>query len=1187
MKKVAKLPLYLLLILLVMASAVAYIYYFTTLPESELNNYIRGMASKATGYEVSVQKVNRDIWNRLVLEGVEISPRDGSAPLAYISRLELEYDVLELINGKYEFSSLAIDSISARMPQDGFKNLFGKKKDGGKKSGLSLSFDNIRVGAVEFAISDTNMIVAESLRGSFALVRDSLHIALDSLSVSWPARDIVLNSLSGRVFSSNGGYYLESMAAELGQSRLLVSGRAGPSFTRALDLDYKANPVSLAEISKLTGVKIQGELDIEGHLKGDIDNFSSEALVNGRFMQKPFDNVRVAFAYSDKQMQFSYIEGDIFKARFAGSGYLDFATKPEEYAYEGTVEHLDLREIGPKLATDFTGKVRMTGQGLSDRNFSMTVDGDLDAVRVDLYYFDEVTGSVQFDQKAINFLPGFRGRYKNTYVTAEGNLDYLGDLDITGSAEFQDLTNFTKQTFLRELGGRGNADFHLTGPTADFTANATFESDSCWTYGLEPGNLKVYADLKSFVTHRVGRVTGSWIDGQVYSIPTDSGRFEAIVSGERVFFDGVSIYGPQGLAKMQGEYDGTSIPPVFRADTLYGIFAGNNFTSRKPVILLIDGNVTRFQQAIMGLDTGTITAAGDVTNDTLANTILLNLDVKAFDFQIQPIVEQFYKEKVLNGYWWGDAVLGGTFEKPVIDFDIMIDSLAIDTVVLGNLHARLQYRDGYIRTDSTHLESGYGRYYFSGYLPLDLSFDEVENRFPNRPIDLRLVASGNRLVSGEVFVPTIEYFETNFRIETNLTGTYAEPNIDGWGYFIDGELKALDLVNPLMDLRAYFRMKNETIYIDSAFAYTPGGGEWIRGLGELLPGRKDEDQSLVRASGTMKLITLGNFQYDIKIEARNFFFIADAYDVQGLADMDLAVLGDTPPTVAGDITLKRLEIRDEFDAFVAPDFDPNLVIEDSTMWNLRLNINAYNNIWIRNSDIDAEFKGDLFIERTVGITIPLGTLETIRRGKYYLLLAEPFDIQSGTMVFNNVATINPDIDFVITKRLRSPAGQGTGEPVEMEIHITGTLLEPKIDVAEGSELTKEELLTRLVAGSQIGQLGMVGRNGVGGSDFSQNLIGSALPALSTVIGPLGGQFVEEFEISRTPEDETQISVAKYISSSLYVRYSQRLSVAGRTIGVEYYLNDNVSFTISRGPIEGTENEGIEGISFDLNLNFEY
>ena len=1186
MKKVAKVPLYLLLFVLVIASAVAYTYYFTTLPESELNNYIRGLASKATGFGISVQKVNRDIWNRLILEGVEVSPRDGSAPLAYISKIELEYDILELINGNYNFKSLTIDSISARMPKNGFGNLIGKRKgNGNKKSNLSLSFDNIRLGVIEFALSDTEMIKLTSLSGSFGLAHDSLHIALDTLSAYWPARDIALNSLSGRIFSSHGGYYMDSILAESGQSRLLISGSTGRSFTRDLDLEYKAAPVNLAEISRLIRVKIQGELYAEGHLKGAIDNFSSEALVNGLFMQRPFQNVKVAFSYSGKQVHFSSIEGDIFKARFAGSGYLNFATKPQEYGYEGIVEHLDLREIGPKLATDFTGRVRMTGQGLSDRSFSMTVDGDLDAVRVDLYYFDKVSGSVQFDQKAIEFLPGFRGRYKDTYVTAEGYLDYLGDLDITGDAEFHDLTNFTKQTFLRELGGRGKADFHLTGPTADFAVDATFESDSCWTYGLEPGHINVSADLNSFVTHRVGHVTGSWTGGLLYSLPTDSGRFETVVSGERVFFDSVSIDGPQGFAKMRGEYDGTLIPPVFRADTLYGYFAGNNFTSRKPVILLIDGNVTKFQQAIMGLDTGTITAAGEVTNDTLANTILLNLDVKAFDFQIQPIVEQFYKEKVFNGYWWGDAVLKGTFEKPIIDFNIMIDSLAIDTVMLGNLHARLQYRDGYMRTDSTHLESSFGQYYFSGYLPLDLSFAEVENRLPNKQIDLRLVASGNRLVLGEVFVPTIEYFETNFRVETNLTGTYAEPNIDGWGYFIDGELKVLDLVNPLMNLRAYFRMKNETIFIDSAFAFTPGGGEWIRGLGELLPGRRDEDQSLVRASGTMKLITLGNFEYDIKVEAKNFFFISDAYDIQGLADMDLGVIGDTPPTVAGDITLKRLEIRDEFDAFVAPDFDPNLVIEDSTMWNLRLNIKAYNNIWIKNSDIDAEFKGDLLVERNVGITIPLGTLETVRRGKYYLLLTEPFDIQSGSMTFNNVATINPDIDFVITKRLRAAAGQGSTQVVEL--HITGTLLEPKIDVAEGSGLTKEELLSRLLAGSQIGQIGLIGRNGIGGSDFSKNLIGSALPALSTVIGPLGGQFVEEFEISRTPEDETQISVAKYISSSLYVRYSQRLSVAGRTIGVEYYLNDNVSFTISRGPIEGTENEGIEGISFDLNLNFEY
>jgi hypothetical protein len=1189
MKKVIKLPLYLLLFVLVIVGAAAYIYYFTTLPESELNNYIRGLAFKSTGLDVSFQKINRDVWNRLVLEGVEVSRRDSSLPLARIGKIEIDYNILDLLNKNYKFKSLVIDSISARMPEGGFKSLIHQRDSGnGKKTEISLSMNNIHIGEAEFSLNDTDLVTLSSLRGSIGIEDDSLRIELDSLTANWERRDIVLHSLSGRFYSVDDGFYLDSIAAGIGQTRLLLSGKVGSSFTRGLDIDYLMEPVDLTDIARLTGVKLNGVLSARGHIQGAIDNFEGEALVSGTFMQKPVDGLDIAYAFSDRKIIFSSLRGDVFHSRFDGAGSINFAVKPQEYSYAGSISHLDLREIGPKLATDFTGNVNMRGRGFNERDFAMEIDGDLDSVQVELYYFDKVSGSVEFDLKTINFLPGFLGRYKDTYVTAEGYLEYLGDLDISGNAEFQDLTDFTKQTFLRELGGKGIADFHLTGPTLDFDIKATFESDSCWTYGLEPGNIEIYADLKSFISHQVGRVTGSWTGGQVYAVPTDSGHFESVVSGERVFFDYFSIDGPQGFAIMHGEYDGTSIPPIFQADTLYGYFAGNNFTSRKSMILAIDGDVTRIRQAIFGLDTGTITAAGDVTNDTLANTMHLNVDVKAFDFQIKPIVEQFYKDKVLSGYWWGDALLRGTLERPEIDFNIEIDSLAIDTVAMGRLRAVLQYRNGYIHTDSTRLESDFGQYYFSGNLPLDLSFAEVESRLPNQPIDFHLMASGKRLVLGEVFIPTVEYFETDFHIETNLTGTYAQPNISGWGYFLNGELKVLDMVNPLTDLRAYIRMNNETIYIDSVFAFTPGGGEWLKGLDEILPGHDTEDQSLVKASGTIKLITLGNFEYDIKVDARNFFFIADAYDVQGLADMDLVVTGQTPPTVAGDVVLKRLEIRDEFDAFVAPDFDPTLVIEDSTMWNLRLNVTANNNVWIKNSDIDAEFKGDLFVERKVGITIPLGTMETIRRGKYYLLLAEPFDIKSGTMAFNNVTTINPDIDFVITKRLRSPAGQGISDPIE--IHITGTLLEPKIDVAEGSELTKEELLTRLVAGSQLGQLGMVGRNGVGGSDFSQNLIGSALPALSTFIGPLGGQFVEDFEIGTVDDGarrKYEVSVAKYISSSLYVRYSQRLSLTGRTIGIEYYLKDNVTFTISRGPIEGTGNEGKEGISFDLNLNFEY
>ena len=77
----------------------------------------------------------------------------------------------------------------------------------------------------------------------------------------------------------------------------------------------------------------------------------------------------------------------------------------------------------------------------------------------------------------------------------------------------------------------------------------------------------------------------------------------------------------------------------------------------------------------------------------------------------------------------------------------------------------------------------------------------------------------------------------------------------------------------------------------------------------------------------------------------------------------------------------------------------------------------------------------------------------------------------------------------------------------------------------------------------------------------------------------------KFEISAIEEESPRISLAKYISRNLYIRYSRRLSRErpGSVIGVEYYFNDNVFFQAAQG-VQGSQNEGI---SFDLNLNYEY
>ncbi|HBY99867.1 MAG TPA: hypothetical protein DEO84_00975 [candidate division Zixibacteria bacterium] len=297
-----------------------------------------------------------------------------------------------------------------------------------------------------------------------------------------------------------------------------------------------------------------------------------------------------------------------------------------------------------------------------------------------------------------------------------------------------------------------------------------------------------------------------------------------------------------------------------------------------------------------------------------------------------------------------------------------------------------------------------------------------------------------------------------------------------------------------------------------------------------------------------------------------------------MGDFRVKVIGEKVPTVNGNITLRRLEIRDEFDRFVTPEYNPTVILEDSTLWNLNLAITAVNNIWINNSDLNAELKGDIHVERQLGILTILGELDIIRGT--YNLLGQRFQFTSGTMNFQNVSTVNPDINFIISTRLRNQVAQGL---TSVELNITGTLLEPKIGVASGSVISNEDLLKYLVTGSQVNPLG------TSQSNFSQSLVSSLSSTIPTFIpGLRGAGLFEELDIYPTPTG-AQLSLAKYLSRSLSVSYSQKISSnqsqPGRTIGVEYYLNNNVSLKVTQG-LQGTSQDN-EGISFDLNLNYEY
>ena len=290
--------------------------------------------------------------------------------------------------------------------------------------------------------------------------------------------------------------------------------------------------------------------------------------------------------------------------------------------------------------------------------------------------------------------------------------------------------------------------------------------------------------------------------------------------------------------------------------------------------------------------------------------------------------------------------------------------------------------------------------------------------------------------------------------------------------------------------------------------------------------------------------------------------------------------GSNPPAVGGTGQIKRLDMKEPFESFSTGAPEEAEVIEDSTMWGLKLDISATNNIWIKNPEANMELSGDVLVSEERGIYSTLGQLDVIR-GDFYLFNLR-FKISNGTMVFNDISNIDPDINFEVSTRITERTQGSENNYSNFDLLITGTLTNPQIKTAEGSGYSDQDILKILIESQLGGGLEKI----TTGSGFAQQIMENARDYL-LINNPFERTgVIDEFDINPHAQDQNggaSISVAKYISPKLFLRYSQPLSfgATGQTIGFEYIFNDNLSFEGK----QGTNKD--EGVSFDIKLRYEY
>lgn len=1175
MKKAIKIPLAGLSFVLFLLALLLFLYFFTAVPEQQLNDWLGYYIKDKTGVKFTVEKVNRDVWRQVRLEGVKLyieATDEEDFLIGHIDLVEVEYSVIDILFQDFTFSDIRVSGVKLTAPVDekGRLILPSKAKEGSKGK---VKLPKLDIAKYDFSDVEIEMfvggkeipILVDYLTGAFQSGDESLSLRIDSLKANCPQKDFEIESCSADFVLMGNNWFIKSLNLETGRSIIELSGNYGKLTEPDFDITYNFSPVDLEDIKTLTGADLDGVFYLQGRHYGNFKKFRGKASGNAVLFEQSLKDLGFGYRFSPNKLYFDGASGVVFDSPLAGNGYIDFGSKPESYWFKGTVDGLNLQNIAPDIYTALTGKIDLKGEGFSEKTMKMDITMELSQVDINIYHFHQAKGEIDFDVEKLNFHPGFTARYKNTEVSLEGYLEYAGQVHLDGVTDFDDLADFKEQFFITDLDGVGKAEFLVNGTVEDFSISGNFYSDSCRFYGLAVDTFALSVDLKSFISHKVGTVEGFWKNGSLYSVPVNSGYFSVLVSGEKFFLDSVYWENVNNQMSFSGLFDNGNIPPTLVIDTLTVKLWNDTVFSSHPLKIDVYENEVDFKDFQLAFRSGMVGMAG-----TLTYKNQMNIDIAMEGLEIEPLVDYFVSDKKVSGVLSGKIEVGGNFDLPEFSADLTISDLCIDEINQGTFICRALYEDSELKLQPAKLQSDDALYAIEGAFPVNLSFTYEGGRFPDEPISAVLTGSGYSITLLPSFFPSFEDFYGDFDIDIVFTGTYDNPSVNGILTLKNGTLKILELVDPITNISISSRMEDNIIYVDSVSGLVKSEQSEVGRKIYHYIGSRSGDYGNINGSGTIKLLGVGLFDYDLTLTGKNCAFYTDAYDIQGLVDIDITIRGTSPPVVGGQVVLKRLEVNEPFVSFSTGASAETEIIEDSTAWNIELDISATNNLWIKNNEAEIELRGNVLVLRQAGIIHLLGDLDVIR-GNFYLFGYKKFKIKAGEMIFNNISKIDPEINFEVTTRIR----QDSIHYEDFELLIAGSLINPEIHTGDETVYSDEDILMILLADQAA--------LSVESASLSSNLISGMRDMLIQTFNPFTKTgVIDEFDINPYEgEGETRISVAKYISPKLFLRYSRRLSQeAGETIGIEYIFNDNISF-------EGRQGTRDEGISFDLNFRYEF
>jgi translocation and assembly module TamB len=419
-------------------------------------------------------------------------------------------------------------------------------------------------------------------------------------------------------------------------------------------------------------------------------------------------------------------------------------------------------------------------------------------------------------------------------------------------------------------------------------------------------------------------------------------------------------------------------------------------------------------------------------------------------------------------------------------------------------------------------------------------------------------------------------------IDTAVTGTQADPKIDGTVRLADGSMRDYTQGINLTDITGTLVGGHGTLQIQELKAKAAPGEVSLSGTIGVLQPHVPVDIKLTakNAQPISSNIITANVNADIEVSGT----AREQLDVKGKVDINrttVQIPSSFPPDVA------VLDVRRPGETPPPPPEKPLII-------NLDITVDAPRQVLVKGRGLDAEMGGEIHIRGT-SATPRVGGSFDLQRGTFALGTSH-LNFTQGTVTFNGQGLqkrIDPTLNFVAETRAAD---------VTATVKITGLADSPKIELSSTPELPQDEIMARLLFGESASQLSALqvvqigaalAQLGGGGGGFNpltkiQKTLG--LDRLTVGSSSTSGNSGTTGSANNQPSTGYSVEAGRYVSSRVFVAVKE--SSGGFTqVAVDVDLTRRLKLQTRLGngtaTTQGTTPENDPGSSIGLAYQFEY